>query len=276
MLYICPTPIGNLEDITIRVLNTLKEVDYIACEDTRRTIKLLNHYGITKKLVSVNQHTEFEKRNRIIRDLEEGKNIALVSDAGMPGIQDPGREIIRLAIECKIPYTVLPGATAFVTALVGSGLCEDEFLFLGFLPRKSSERVAMLRKYAYFDREIVLYEAPHRLNKLLQDLQQVYGNRNIVLTRELTKKYEEYIFTNIDEAIDKYSNLKGEFVVIVGRKEETGEIEISEADLLKKAQELFSQGLKTKEITKKLMDEIGISKNSAYTIALQVSRKHDN
>ena len=148
MLYICATPIGNLEDITLRVLNTLKEVDYIACEDTRRTVKLLNHYNITKKLVSVNEHTEYDKKDAIIKDLEAGMNVALVSDAGMPGIQDPGRLIIEQAIAHKIPYTVLPGATAFVTALVGSGLCKDEFLFLGFLPRKKQERISLLKKYS--------------------------------------------------------------------------------------------------------------------------------
>ncbi len=273
MLYICATPIGNLEDITLRVLNTLKEVDYIACEDTRRTVKLLNHYNITKKLVSVNEHTEYDKKDAIIKDLEAGMNVALVSDAGMPGIQDPGRLIIEQAIAHKIPYTVLPGATAFVTALVGSGLCKDEFLFLGFLPRKKQERISLLKKYSEFDREIVVYEAPHRLEKLLDSLWEVFGNRKIVISRELSKKYEEYIFTDIEEAIKKHSTLKGELVIIIERKQETSEDDYEEEDIYRLAQQFYAQGLKTKEIASRLVDETHISKNKAYEMALDVSNK---
>ncbi len=273
MLYICATPIGNLEDITLRVLNTLKEVDYIACEDTRRTVKLLNHYNITKKLVSVNEHTEYDKKDAIIKDLEAGMNVALVSDAGMPGIQDPGRLIIEQAIAHKIPYTVLPGATAFVTALVGSGLCKDEFLFLGFLPRKKQERISLLKKYSEFDREIVVYEAPHRLEKLLDSLWEVFGNRKIVISRELSKKYEEYIFTDIEEAIKKHSTLKGELVIIIERKQETSEDDYEEEDIYRLAQQFYAQGLKTKEIASRLVDETHISKNKAYEMALDISNK---
>ena len=273
MLYICATPIGNLEDITLRVLNTLKEVDYIACEDTRRTVKLLNHYNITKKLVSVNEHTEYDKKDAIIKDLEAGMNVALVSDAGMPGIQDPGRLIIEQAIAHKIPYTVLPGATAFVTALVGSGLCKDEFLFLGFLPRKKQERISLLKKYSEFDREIVVYEAPHRLEKLLDSLLEVFGNRKIVISRELSKKYEEYIFTDIEEAIKKHSTLKGELVIIIERKQETSEDDYEEEDIYRLAQQFYAQGLKTKEIASRLVDETHISKNKAYEMALDISNK---
>lgn len=272
MLYICPTPIGNLEDITIRVLNTLKDVDYIACEDTRRTIKLLNHYGISKKLISFNQHTEFSKKNTIIEDLVLGKNIALVSDAGMPGIQDPGRLLIKSAIEHKIPYTVLPGATAFVTALVGSGLCEDEFLFLGFLPRKDSDRRATLKKYIHFDREIVLYEAPHRLKKLLETVQEIYGNRQIVISREVSKKHEEYLFTSVEEAIEKHAEVKGELVIIIQRKAET-ETTINEAEIRQRIEKYLQQGMRTKELTKQLVLEMGIAKNYAYEMILKISKE---
>ena len=272
MLYVCPTPIGNLEDITIRVLNTLKDVDYIACEDTRRTIKLLNHYGIAKKLVSVNQHTEFNKKDAIIQDLLEGKNIALVSDAGMPGIQDPGRLLIKSAIENNIAYTVLPGATAFVTALVGSGLCEDEFLFLGFLPRKSSERLAILKKYIDFDREIVLYEAPHRLKKLLETLLQVYGNRKIVLSRELSKKYEQYLFTSVEEAIEKYFEIKGELVIIIERNIEAKTM-IDENEIIESIKRHVKTGMKTKEIVNQIVLETGVAKNYAYEMILKVSKE---
>lgn len=279
MLYVCATPIGNLEDITLRVLNTLKKVDYIACEDTRRTIKLLNHYDISKKLISINQHNEYERKNRIIDDLKEGKDIALVSDAGMPGIQDPGRILIEEVIKNQLPYTVLPGATAFVTALVGSGLCKDEFLFLGFLPRKNSERKVLLDKYSKFDKEIILYEAPHRFGKLLESIYESWGNRNIVISRELSKKFEEYIFTDIEEALNKHSKLKGEIVLIIEgktNKEESDDVKV-DINIDELVEEYLAKGFKTKELAKILVERANISKNEAYELALEFSkRKHDN
>lgn len=272
MLYICATPIGNLEDITLRVLKTLKEVDYIACEDTRRTLKLLNHFEIRNKLISLNEHNEFSKKEGIIQDLVDGKNVALVSDAGMPGIQDPGRLLILEAIKSNIPYTVLPGASAAITALVGSGLGQDEFVFLGFLPRKKSERMNVLQKYLPLNREIILYEAPHRFAKLLEDIHQVFGNRNLVIVREISKKFEEYIHTNAEEALEKHSQIKGEIVLIIQRGKDVQAKEYTDQEIMAFAREYFAQGENTKDIVKQLVSEKGIPKNLAYELTLKVTR----
>ena len=189
MLYVCPTPIGNLEDITLRVLRTLKEVDLIAAEDTRRTVKLLNHYEIKTPLISLHEHNEAARVDFLLEQLRAGKQIALVSDAGMPGISDPGRLLINAVIEAGIPCTVLPGATAAVTAYVQSGILSDQFLFYGFLPRRGSERQAELVRLAQIPYPIVLYEAPHRLVETLSDLHRCLGNRRASVSRELTKKF---------------------------------------------------------------------------------------
>lgn len=271
MLYICATPIGNLEDITIRTLNTLSEVDYIACEDTRRTLKLLNHYDIKKKLVSLNEHNEFQKRESILEDLKKGMNIALVSDAGMPGIQDPGQLLIQLAIEHNIAYTVLPGASALITALVGSGVSKDEFLFLGFLPRKKNERLNILNQYADFFGEIILYEAPHRFAKLIDDIHSVFGNRKIVIAREISKLHEEYIHTDLESAIKHYREIKGEIVLIIERGEQQVE-EIDIQDLAEIIYRLSEEGHSTKEITKILVKEYNLSKNEAYDLVITHKR----
>lgn len=265
MLYVCATPIGNLEDITIRTLNILKEVDYIACEDTRRTLKLLNFYGIKKRLISFNEHSEFFKKDTIINDLKKGFNIALVSDAGMPGIQDPGQILIKNVIENKLEYTVLPGASASITAIVASGLAKDEFVFLGFLPRKKNDRFNILNKYKSIDSEIIIYEAPHRLEKLLKDIYEVYGNRNIVICRELSKKYEEYIHTNIADALEKYYNLKGEIILIIERfliKENSDILNDDEIDNI--ILDMKRKNISTKDIVKILVKEKGLAKNIAY------------
>lgn len=269
MLYICATPIGNLEDITVRTLNILNKVDYILCEDTRRTVKLLNYYDIKKKLISMNEHMEFQKKDRIIEDLKSGMEIALVSDAGMPGIQDPGQLLIQSVIEKDLPYTVLPGASAMITALVGSGLSRDEFLFLGFLPRKKSERLQILEKYKDFSGEIILYEGPHRLIKLLEDILSVWGNREMVIARELSKHFEEYIRTSIQEAILEQTQIKGELVLIIKREDPSEKITYSEENLKEMATQLSANGMSTKDIVKELVEKTGISKNKAYEISLK-------
>ncbi|MDO4710409.1 MAG: 16S rRNA (cytidine(1402)-2'-O)-methyltransferase [Peptostreptococcaceae bacterium] len=266
MLYICATPIGNLEDITIRTLNVLKSVDYILCEDTRRTLKLLNHYDIKKKLVSMNEHTEFKKKERILDDLKNGMDIALVSDAGMPGIQDPGQLLIRSLIEDQLPYTVLPGPSAMITALVGSGLSQDEFLFLGFLPRKMNERIQILNKYKDFVGEVILYEAPHRFSKLLEDILSIWGDRTIVIAREISKKFEEYDHTTVNEALRR-QEIKGELVLIIKRPDIPKDL-TSEQDLQLLIKQLLDQGIRTKEIAKKIAELSGISKNQAYDLVV--------
>lgn len=270
MLYICPTPIGNIEDITIRTLKVFEKVDYILCEDTRRTIKLLNHYEIKKKLISLNEHTEYIKKEMIINDLQGGKEIALVSDAGMPGIQDPGQIIIKEAIKNNIIYTVLPGPSAFITALIGSGIAKDEFVFLGFLPRKGSERRRILKRYSNLNCEIILYEAPHRFKKLLEDIKEELGNRNVVIARELTKKYEEYIFSNVEDAIEKI-DIKGEIVLII-QSEDKSINEENKIDINYEIKKLLDEGKSTKEISKLLSKKFNYSKNEIYNLALDTQK----
>ena len=201
-LYICPTPIGNLEDITIRTLNVLNKVDLIAAEDTRHTIKLLNHYEIKKPLTSYHEHNKWEKGKFLLEKLEAGENIALVSDAGMPGISDPGEDLIREAILKKIEVIVLPGSTASITALLLSGFPTGKFVFEGFLPSNKKDRKKELERLKNEERTIILYEAPHRLMDLLKDMCEVLGNRRISISRELTKIHEETFRGTIEEGIE--------------------------------------------------------------------------
>lgn len=216
-LYICPTPIGNLEDMTYRSVRILNEVDLIAAEDTRHSIKLLNHFNISKPLTSYHDHNKDTKGNYLIDKLLDGENIALVSDAGMPGISDPGEEIIRQAIENNIEVEVLPGATASITALVGSGLNTSKFVFEGFLDRDKKIRRERLEEIKEEDRTIIFYESPHRIKDTLKDILKIFGNRKIAVNRELTKKYQEVIRTDIESVVDIFSEkeIKGEFVLIV-------------------------------------------------------------
>lgn len=272
MLYICPTPIGNLEDITIRVLNILKEVDYIACEDTRHTIKLLNHYEIKNKLISIHEHNEFAKKDEIIKDLLDGKNIALVSDAGMPGIQDPGKIIIEAAIENSLEFTVLPGACAFVTAVIGCGIVDEDFTFVGFLPRKSKERLKLLEKYKDYKGELVFYESPHRIGDLLKDLRSALGNREIVLAREITKKFETYHRTDIEGLIEfaNSTQVKGELVIIVKGNKIEAIFEYSDLDIENSIIEKLNDGMSKKDAIKHISANFKLPKNRVYEIAMNI------
>src|SRR5690606_4226862 len=199
-LYVVPTPIGNLDDMTIRAVNILKEVDVIACEDTRQTSKLINHFNIEASLISYHEHNKFERENQLLDLLKQGKSIALVSDAGMPIISDPGAELVRRVREEGFDVIVLPGANAALTALVGSGLAGGSFTFYGFLPRKKSEIIQVLKALSEQEHTLIFYESPHRVKKTLQTMQEVYASdRKVVLARELTKKFEEYITGTIDE-----------------------------------------------------------------------------
>lgn len=270
-LYICPTPIGNLEDITIRVINTLSEVDLIAAEDTRHTLKLLNHYEIKKPLTSYHEHNKIEKGSYLLQKLIHGENIALVSDAGMPGISDPGEDMIKMAVENGIEVIALPGPTASILALVISGLPTGKFVFEGFLPSKKKDRIQRLEKLVNEERTIIFYESPHRLCKLLEDMQQVLGNREIAVARELTKKYEEIFRGYLNNAIDKFkSNTpRGEFVIVVRgiseelvdniEKNEWNNISIKEHIIL-----YITQGFDKKEAVKRVSKERGIPKKEVY------------
>ena len=216
-LYICPTPIGNLEDMTYRTIRILNEVDLIAAEDTRHSIKLLNHFEISKPLTSYHEHNKDSKGGYLINKLLEGENIALISDAGMPGISDPGEDIIKQAIEHNIDIEVLPGTTASITALVGSWLETAKFAFEGFLDRDKKVRRNQLEELKEERRTIIFYESPHRLKDTLKDMLKVLGNRKIAVNREITKKYQEIIREDIETVINIFNEkeVKGEFVLIV-------------------------------------------------------------
>ena len=214
-LYVVATPIGNLEDITLRAIRILKEVDLIAAEDTRHTLKLLNHLEISKPLISYHRHNEETRQEIIIEKLEEGQNIALVSDAGTPGICDPGEVVIKTCIEKGINVIPIPGACAFVNGLICSGISTKEFLFLGFLPLNKNNRKQKIEEIKNSNKTIIIYEAPHKLKETLKDLKLVIENRKIVLARELTKIHEEFIRKSIDDLIEISTELKGEVVLII-------------------------------------------------------------
>ena len=276
-LYITPTPIGNLDDITIRGLNTLKSVDLIAAEDTRHTIKLLNHFEIKKPLTSYHEHNVKEKGPIIIDKILNGDNVALVSDAGMPGISDPGEDLIKLAIKNDITVTVLPGATASILALVASGLPTDRFVFEGFLSSKKKERIKSLETLKSEERTVILYESPHRIKDLLKDMKEVLEERDIAIARELTKRYEEIFRGSIDEAIEKFNEEepRGEFVVIFKGLSIKDALEL-EGDMwkdmsIKEHLKLYiSQGVDKKEAIKRVSKERNVPKRDVYKESISV------
>ncbi|MCF6464342.1 16S rRNA (cytidine(1402)-2'-O)-methyltransferase [Clostridium sp. Cult2] len=272
ILYICPTPIGNLEDITFRTIRTLREVDLIAAEDTRHTIKLLNHYNIKKPLISYHEHNKKSKGHLLIEKLKSGINIGLVTDAGMPGISDPGEDIIHLSIENGIEVIVLPGPTASITALVASGFPTNKFAFEGFLPSKKKDRIKELERLKDEKRTIIFYEAPHRVLNLLKDMEKVLGNRQISISRELTKIHEETFRGYISDGIKKFEiqNPKGEFVLIV-KGAEIEKKDIFENISIKEHLELYiEEGLTKKDAVKKVAEDRGISKNLVYKESIKI------
>jgi 16S rRNA (cytidine1402-2'-O)-methyltransferase len=276
ILYLVATPIGNLEDMTFRAVRILKEVDLIAAEDTRHTIKLLNHYEIKKPLVSYHEHNKVEKGQFLISKLLEGKSIALVSDAGTPGISDPGEDLVKLAANNGIIATMIPGPVAAVTALVLSALPTGKFLFEGFLPVNKKTRKEIILSLKNETRTIVFYEAPHKLSSTLKDLLEHLGNRKISIARELTKKFEEITRSTLQDSITKYENVdpKGEFVLVVegANFEETTQDEMKKWDkisLLEHVEMYIEQGLSKKEATKKAADDRGLSKRDVYNSLLK-------
>ena len=263
-LYIISTPIGNLEDITLRALRILKEVDIIAAEDTRQTLKLLNYYQISKHLISYHRHNEETKSNYLIEKLKEGQNIGLVSDAGTPGISDPGEEVIKKAIEEKIEVIPIPGACALISALICSGLETKEFCFLGFLPLNKKLRKEKLEEIKKSNKTIILYEAPHKMKTTLKDLKDYIGDRKTVLARELTKIHEEFIRKPIEELIKEAENLKGEMILII-EAEKQKEEKIDTNLTIEEQYALYeNQGLTKNEIIKKIAKERKTNKNEIY------------
>ena len=265
ILYIVATPIGNLEDITLRALKILKEVDLIAAEDTRHTLKLLNHFEISKPLISYHRHNEDIKTEVLIKKLKEGQNIALVSDAGTPGICDPGEEVIKKCIEEEIKVVPIPGACAMINALIGSGINTKEFIFLGFLPLNKKLRNKKMEEIEKNNHTIIIYEAPHKLNSTLEDLEKILEDRQVVLARELTKIHEEFIRGNIKEIIKKSKDLKGEIIIIIeGKKFIEKENDLNNLTLEEHYNYYEKQGIEKKEIIKKIAKDRNVNKNEIY------------
>ena len=277
-LYICGTPIGNLGDITLRVLEILKSVDMIAAEDTRNTLKLLNHFDIKAPLISYHEHNKMQKGEEILRLLSDGKNIALVSDAGMPVISDPGEDLVRLAIENRIEIVTACGPTAFTTALVSSGITGRRFAFEGFLSVNKKERLSHLNEIKNDTRTLIFYEAPHKLTGTLSDLLEVFGNRKIAVCRELTKKFEEILRCDITSALHHFKETppKGEFVLILegADKEELLKTEKenmpSPEELLKS---MASDTLYGKDLVKAVATALDMPKREVYEIYLKQEKK---
>ncbi|NLW52666.1 MAG: 16S rRNA (cytidine(1402)-2'-O)-methyltransferase [Tissierellia bacterium] len=268
MIYIIATPIGNLKDITIRALEALNESELIYCEDTRNTSVLLNHYEIKKKLVSFHEHNELKRSEEIIAYAKEGKVISIVSDAGMPGISDPGSKLIGELIRQEIEYTVLPGPSAFTTALVYSGLNNDVFKFIGFLPVKGKARKEKLEMIKNEKDTVMLYEAPHKLDKTMADLVEIIPNRRISVVRELTKIYESQTTFLIKDYENQDIVKKGEMVLVIDKDEET--IEINDEFIIEKLEEAIGRGLRKKEAVSEVVDTYGLNKNRVYKLSIDI------
>ena len=270
-LFLCATPIGNLEDITYRVVRTLKEVDLIGAEDTRNSIKLLNHFDIKTPMTSYHEFNKYDKAKVLVQDMLQGKNIALITDAGTPGISDPGEELVRQCYEAGIEVTSLPGAAACITALTMSGQKTRRFVFEAFLPKDKKEKQQVLESLKNEVRTTIIYEAPHRLVKTLKELEKTIGNRPLTICRELTKKYEEAFQTTISEAIEYYDSKepKGEYVlVIVGKPMEEIQAEKREQWELMTIEEhiqfYMNQDMDKKTAMKIVAKDRGVSKRDIY------------
>ncbi len=272
-LYLVATPIGNLQDISLRALETLKTVNLIACEDTRHTRKLLTHFGISARLVSYHEHNEQQRAEELAENLSEGKSIAVVSDAGTPAICDPSFRIVQKAIEIGAKIVPIPGAVAFVNALIVSGLPTDSIFFGGFLPSKKGERRKRLEEVKSIPATLCFYETPHRIAKSLADCAEVLGNRNAAVVRELTKIHEEIIRGNLNDLAEKFSKIqvKGEIVLVIERFEITNyKLQISDNKTIsERISELESEGFDHKFALKKAAKEFGLSKSEAYLLKVK-------
>lgn len=275
-LYLVATPIGNLQDISLRALETLKSVDLIACEDTRHTRKLLTHYGIRQKLVSYHEHNETERAAELAELIEQGKSIAVVTDAGTPGISDPSFRIVQMAHEIGAKVISIPGAVAFVNAVIVSGLATDAIFFGGFLPSKKGERQTRLEEVKTIPATLVFYETPHRIAKSLADCLEILGNRKAAVARELTKLHEEIICGNLKELFERFAEkkTKGEIVLVIerGQMSDFRSQTSSSRTLAERVSEIESQGVDRKNALKKAAKEFGLARSEAYRI-LQMNKK---
>lgn len=265
-LYLVATPIGNLEEITFRAINILNEVDYIGAEDTRNTIKLLNHYNIKTKLISHHEHNLSQSIPKLINLLLEGNNIALVSDAGYPAISDPGYELVKAAIENEINVIPVSGANACLDALVVSGIAPQPFLFYGFLDHQDKKKRKELEMLKNYRETIVFYESPHRINKTLKLMHDVIGDRHIALCREITKKHEEIIRGKISEIISITAELKGEMVIVVSGNNDNDEVNLSPEILITEVDNYVNKGMSVKDAIKEVSKLRKVNKNELYAL----------
>jgi len=268
-LYLVGTPIGNLEDMTLRAIRVLKECDAIACEDTRQTQKLLNHFGIETRTVSYHEHNERERAAELVAQMEQGRSVAVVTDAGMPGISDPGYRLVTIAVEHNIPVVPIPGACAFLAALVASGLPTDSFRFNGFLPSRLGQRRTALEQIKGSQITEIYYEAPHRIVATLQDIVEVLGaNRSVVVAREVTKIHEEFLRMKASDALaelTKRGEVRGEITLLIDRAEEGEAPAVEHKSVRQRVRELMqSQGIDEREALKRVAKELGVSKSEVY------------
>ena len=269
-LYVVATPIGNLEDITLRAIETLKSVDLIAAEDTRHTLGLLNHFNISKPLISYHRHNEEIRSDLLIEKLKNGETIALVSDAGTPGICDPGEEIIRKSINENIEIIPIPGACAMINSLICSGLDTKEFVFLGFLPLNKKLRKIKLDEIRNANKTTIIYEAPHKLKNTLEDLKDILKKRKIIIAREITKIHEEFIRGTVLEILEKVDQIRGEIVIIIEKNQNQENINIWNTKTLEEHYEFYlKQGLDKKEIIKNIAKDRNVNKNEIYQYFLK-------
>ena len=265
-LYLVATPIGNLDDITLRAIKVLGDVNLIACEDTRHTRKLLTHFGINTRTISYHEHNERERAAELLERLNNGESIAVVSDAGTPGISDPGFRLVQLAIENDIRVVPIPGAAAFVSALVASGIPTDEFFFAGFLPSRATARRAKLRELQALPGTLIFYEAPHRLAASLRDASEILGQRSAVVARELTKLHEEIARGSLGELASRYDSesVRGEIVLVIERATEQTETVSPNRSVSELVDSFESEGMDHRAALKRAARELGLSRDEAY------------
>ena len=268
ILYLCATPIGNLEDMTFRAVKILREVDFIAAEDTRHTRKLLTHFDIHTPLLRYDEFSKVHAGEKILNLLREGKNIACVSDAGLPAISDPGADLVKLAVENKIKVCPIPGANAALSALICSGLDTTKFTFVGFLPKTSKNRRELLTELETRTETLIFYESPHRLKKTLTELLDVFGNRNAVLARELTKIHEEFLRGKLAELAENLSESIGEFVIVIEGKKIFDEIKIPAENFIDVYKNLISQGVDKKSAIREVAKKFNLSRREIYNAVI--------
>lgn len=264
ILYLVATPIGNLEDITFRAIKILKKVDLIAAEDTRQTLKLLNHYEISKPLISYHRHNEEVKCDILIKKIKEGQSVAIVTDAGTPAISDPGEEIVKVAIENQIKIVPIPGACALINALIPSGLNTKEFSFYGFLPINKKLRKEKFEKISKEEKTVIIYEAPHRIQLTIKEILDELGDRKIVVAKELTKIHETFLRGNAGEILEKLDNPKGEHIILIQGEKVREENQLNKLKLEEHYKFYEDKGMEKKEIIKKIAKDRNVSKNEIY------------